>query len=126
MKPKTLAKYKKDLDAVFSKYIRYRDRGQCFTCSNKNHPKKMQNGHFVPRQYLTTRYDERNNNCQCYACNMLYGGQGPTYAIRLQEKYGADIIKDLEKGRWEITKLDIKWYQEKIEEYKKKLEEIIY
>lgn len=118
-KKKTLAKYKKDLDSVFSKYIRQRDDGQCFTCPKKDDPKNMQCGHFVPRQYLSVRYDERNCNCQCYACNMLYGGQGATYAIRLAAKYGQEVVEELESLRWKTVKLDADWYEEKIEHYKK-------
>ena len=117
-KVKSLAKWKKELDTVFSKYIRQRDQGQCFTCPKKDDPKNMQNGHFVPRQYLAVRYDERNCNCQCYACNMLYGGQGATYAIRLAQKYGQSVVEELESQRWVTTKLDVNWYKEKIELYK--------
>lgn len=84
----------------------------------------MQNGHFVPRQYLAVRYDERNCNCQCYACNMLYGGQGATYAIRLKQKYGEEVLLWLEAQRWVITKYDASWYEEMIDKYKKKLLEV--
>lgn len=121
--PKTISKLKKELDTIFSRYIRYRDGGQCFTCPNKNDPKKMQNGHFNPRQYLSTRWDERNNNCQCYACNMLYGGNPATYAKRLKEKYGEGIIEELEKGRWKVVKLSPIWYEEQIEIYKEKVKQ---
>lgn len=117
-KPKTVSKLKKELDAVFSKYIRQRDKGQCFTCPKKDDPKRMQCGHFVPRQYLSVRYDERNCNCQCYACNMLYGGQGATYAIRLAQKYGQEVVEELEAQRWVSVKLDPSWYEEKIHHYK--------
>jgi len=81
----------------------------------------MQNGHFVPRQYLATRFDERNCNTQCYACNMLYGGQGPTYAVRLAMKYGPGIVEELEAMRWQSVKYDEIWYQEKIDYYKNEL-----
>ena len=124
-KKKTLSKWKKELDAIFSRYIRYRDDGQCFTCPNKNDPKKMQNGHFVPRQYLAVRFDERNCNCQCYACNMLYGGQGATYAIRLAQKYSQEVVEELESQRWVSVKLDEDWYKEKIEHYKKEVEKFM-
>lgn len=124
-KKKTLSKWKKELDTVFSRYIRYRDDGQCFTCPNKNDPKKMQNGHFVPRQYLAVRFDERNCNCQCYACNMLYGGQGATYAIRLAQKYSQEVVEELESQRWVSVKLDEDWYKEKIEHYKKEVEKFM-
>ena len=124
-KPKTLTWHKKKLDAQFSKFIRYRDNGQCFTCPMKAHPKKMQNGHFVPRQYLSVRFDEKNCNCQCYPCNMLFGGQPSKYAIELERKYGRGIVEELEARRQEITKLDIAWYLEKIEYYKSITEEYV-
>lgn len=120
-KVKSLAKWKKELDAIFSKWIRQRDQGQCFTCPKKDDPKNMQNGHFVPRQYLAVRYDERNCNCQCYACNMLYGGQGATYAIRLAQKYGQSVVEELEAQRWVTTKLDESYYRTQIEKYKQLL-----
>jgi len=123
-KPKGTSYWKKQLDAVFSRYIRYRDKGKCFTCPHTNDPKKMQCGHFNPRQYLSTRYDEKNCNCQCYACNMLYGGQPATYAIRLKEKYGEGIVEELEKGRWIPVLLDEAWYKEQIEIYQNKLNEL--
>lgn len=120
-KSKTQAWYKKELDKIFSRYIRFRDDGQCFTCPKKDDPKKMQNGHFVPRQYLAVRWNEKNCNCQCYACNMLYGGQGPTYAVRLASKYGQETVEYLESQRWVSVKLDIPWYKEQIAIYKEKL-----
>jgi 5-methylcytosine-specific restriction endonuclease McrA len=115
---KTVSKLKKELDRVFSIYIRQRDNGQCFTCPKKDDYKKMQCGHFVPRQYLAVRWDERNCNCQCYACNMLYGGQGATYAIRLAQKYGQETVDYLESQRWVSVKLDTIWYEEQIAKYK--------
>lgn len=122
-KIKTLAKWKKELDVVFSRYIRQRDNGQCFTCSKRDHWKNMQNGHFVPRQYLSLRFDERNCNCQCYACNMLYNGQPSLYAVNLKRKYGESIIEELESVRLKETKLDSLWYVDKIEHYKSLLVE---
>jgi hypothetical protein len=121
---KTLSQYKKKLDEHFSKYIRYRDEGQCFTCPKKDHPKKMQCGHFNPRQYLATRWDETNNNCQCYACNMLYGGNPATYSVRLIEKYGLEHVRKLESLRWTPVKLTPMWYEEKIAYYQNKLNEM--
>lgn len=81
-------------------------------------PKSSQCGHFVPRQYLSLRFDEVNCHAQCYACNMLYNGQPSAYAIRLKNDYGEDIVEKLEKRRREITKLTPAWYEEKIEHYK--------
>ncbi len=115
---------KKKLDAVFSKYIRYRDKGQCYTCSYKNHPKKVQCGHFISRQYLAVRWDEVNCHAQCYACNMLYNGQPGAFATNLEAEYGVGTIARLEGRKREIT-LNIP-YEALIKEYAEKLEKVVY
>jgi len=120
----SISKLKKELDAIFSKYIRSRDNGQCYTCTKKDEPKYMQNGHFVPRQYLSVRYDEINCHCQCYACNMLYNGQPSRYAQRLRHDYGDDTIDKLEQKRHETLKLYPQDYLDMIEIYKTKLLEL--
>ena len=116
-----IEKLKKKLDIIFSRYIRQRDKGQCYTCPKKDDPKYMQCGHFNPRQYFSTRWDERNNHCQCYACNILYNGQPSRYAQHLMQDYGKNIINELEKDRLKSIKLDIIWYLEKIQYYEKLL-----
>ena len=40
MKEWTTTKLKKELDIWFSRYIRLRDKGQCYTCPKKDEPKK--------------------------------------------------------------------------------------
>lgn len=106
---RSVSKLKKELDALFSRYIRYsaieRDGlVSCYTCSHRNEPKKMQNGHFVPRQYLATRFDEVNNHPQCFACNQLYNGQPSAYAARLEKEYGEGTVAILEGKRHQIVK----------------------
>lgn len=123
-KPKSISRWKKELDAIFSLYIRTRDKGQCYTCPRKDEIKKMQNGHFVPRQYLAVRWDEVNNHCQCYACNMLYNGQPGAYAVRLEIDYGPGTVARLEGQRKEIVKLKPEWYAEQIATYRAKLKDL--
>lgn len=115
-KPKrSISKLKKKADAIFSKYIRNRDKGFCYTCPHKDDPKWMQNGHFIPRQYLSVRYDEVNCHCQCYACNQLYNGQPGAYAIRLEKEYGQGTVARLEALKWQTVKYFP--YEELIEKY---------
>lgn len=128
-KPKTrsAAKLRKQLDTIFSRYIRYSaveadGMVSCYTCPNRNLPGKLQNGHFVPRQYLATRFDEVNNHPQCYACNMLYNGQPSAYARRLEKEYGEGTVAMLEGKRQQITKNFP--YEDWIEIYKEKLADI--
>ncbi len=103
-KKRSAAKLKKELDRIFSIFIRKRDGGACYTCPQKKTWKEMQNGHFVPRQYLATRYDEMNCHSQCYACNMLYNGQPSAYAKRLEKEYGQGTVELLESKRKTIVK----------------------
>lgn len=115
-----LSWYKKKLDQVFSQYIRARDQHICFTCSKSMESKNSQCGHFVPRQYLSVRYDERNCHAQCYACNLLYNGQPSAYAARLTRDYGSGIIEELEERRHTPVKLNADWYVSMIEVYREK------
>jgi len=124
-KSKSISKWKKELDSIFSLYIRTRDKGQCYTCPRKDEIKKMQNGHFVPRQYLSVRWDEVNNHCQCYACNMLYNGQPGAYAVRLEIDYGPGTVARLEGQRKELVRLKQDFYEAKIAEYTAKYKALL-
>lgn len=103
-KKKSVSKLKKELDGIFSKYIRARDGHKCYTCNRQMEANQSQCGHFVPRQYLATRYDEINCHAQCYACNMLYNGQPSAYAARLENDYGAGTVVGLESLRHTVVK----------------------
>lgn len=124
-KPKkvhSLTWWKKRADRAFSRHTRqmYADsQGQvtCYTCPRRDHWKNLQCGHFVPRQYLATRWDERNCRPQCYACNMLYGGQPSQFAANLQREYGPEIVDELNRKRFEVVKLYVVDYQKLIEKY---------
>ncbi len=120
-KEHTRAWYKKNhADVWFSRYIRLRDK-KCYTCDTTS--PKLQCGHFVPRQYLATRYDEINNHAQCYACNMLFGGQPSRYALNLERDYGKDIVQKLEDSRKLIFReMD---YKKIGDEYKVKYETLL-
>lgn len=95
---------RKKLDAEFSRFIRHRDKHICYTCGLQMEPKKSQCGHFAPRQYLGTRYDEINCHAQCYACNMVYNGQPTAFAAKLKIDYGEGIIELLDRKRKTLIK----------------------
>jgi hypothetical protein len=124
-KKKTQTKLRKELDRIFSLYIRNRDRNEngmpvCYTCDRAMEFRSSQCGHFVPRQYLAVRYSEINCHTQCYACNMLYNGQPSKFALNLERDYGRGIVKKLESQRQIITKNFP--YEALIVEYTAKLE----
>lgn len=117
--------YKAKLWKVFSQYIRQRDRGVCITCGKVDDWKKQQAGHYVARSAgLSLYFDERNVNAQCPACNLFKHGNLTNYALALMNKYGDNILNELDRERRKTKKISPKQYQELIEKYKKLLEDV--
>ena len=122
----TQAKLKKAFDSVFSKYIRQKyadDNGMvhCYTCSTVKHWKEIQNGHWIPRNNLATRFSEENCRPQCVACNLFQKGMPDVFAVNLI-KEGVDIVA-LQATKYKVFKIDRQWYEEKIKHYQALLAE---
>lgn len=82
----------KELDALFSKYIRkkYADKEgivECYTCGNKMRWQDIQNGHYVSRYNLFLRFDERNCRPQCENCNCIKHGNLSVFGKKLDEEH---------------------------------------
>lgn len=125
MKKKTTAQLKKDLDKIFSQFVRqsYAEDGMvdCYTCSKRLRWEEIQNGHFVSRQHLATRYSEDNCRPQCVGCNVFGGGKVSVFAERLEKELGVGTVSRLYREANQIIK-DFP-YEAKIEYYKKKLKQ---
>lgn len=117
MKKKTISQLKTKADQVFSLYIRNRDQGVCITCGIKKPVKEMQAGHFVSRRHLATRYDEWNVNCQCMQCNVFLKGNMVKYAKALMDKYGDNIVRELDEKSKKTAQLKRADYLAIIEAY---------
>ena len=128
-KKKTYAQLKKDLDKVFSLYIRLKaaDGGgfvQCVTCNVIRHYKdNMDNGHYVSRNHLSTRWYEKNCHVQCRGCNRFGNGRLDEYALFLTGEYGPDILWKLNQKKHEQVKFGLPALREMIQTYKDKLNE---
>jgi hypothetical protein len=122
---KTISKLKKELDTIFSVYIRLREANeygycQCFTCGVVRHYKDgMQNGHFQSRKHLSTRFSE-DGNCevQCVSCNIFGSGQQYKFGMNLDAKYGEGRAVELEFLARTTLKISRAEYEEKISYYK--------
>lgn len=121
-------KLKKKLDAIFSKYIRWKHAKDgictCFTCGKQLEVKRIQNGHFIPRNILITRFDENNCRPQCVGCNMFGNGKFLDFRENLVKELGEDKVKEMEASRFKTMKVDNQWYKEKIEYYKEKVKKL--
>jgi len=116
---------KNKLDRLFSEYIRLRDTrngyGRCITCDKVIVYNNCDCGHFISRNKITTRWDERNANAQCKKCNRFLSGKQYEHGRAINNKFGegiAEILLNTSKlGRVNQKQL-IEYYQLKIKEIK--------
>lgn len=128
-KCKKMTGYKATLDRWFSLYIRLRDSdangfGRCISCGKIIHWKKAHNGHFINRQHMNLRFDERNCNLQCPKCNTYDEGNNVGYEEGLIKKYGEGIIKELRLKKTFYKKYSDFEYKELIKYYKQKVKDL--
>ena len=127
---KTISKLKKELDTIFSVFIRLRSANeygycQCWTCGVVRHYKDgMQNGHFQSRKHMATRFDEENCQVQCVKCNIYSSGEQFKFGINLDAKYGEGTAEELEFLARTIYKVSRVEYEEQISYYKKLVENL--
>jgi hypothetical protein len=103
-KPPTQSKLKQKLDSLFSQYIRLTyadDHGmvECYTCGKVRHWKRIQNGHFMSRGYLNTRFDERNVRPQCVGCNIYGRGKVADFSVKLEKETPGITIELAKEAR---------------------------
>ena len=95
--------YIKELDSIFSKYIRLKESKDgvctCITCGKRDSWKNMHACHYIGRRYIGTRFDERNVHAGCHECNVIKNGNLEAYKIRLMRKYGRSIISELDNQK---------------------------
>ena len=118
---KSISKLKRELDSIFSQFIRQRDKGICLTCRTIKPWKEQQAGHYWSRSFTNTRFDERNVHCQCVGCNVFKYGNKEVYSLRMIEKYGVEILDELDRKRRLEKRFTTKELQSLIEQYKLRL-----
>lgn len=126
MKKKTVKQLKKILDSVASEYFRKRDLSICYTCGKALPYKQSQCGHFEGRGSLYLRYDEINNHCQCYVCNILKKGNYIVYTLNMIRDYGMETVERLHREKNNIVKWTTLDYERMIEEFKQKIKDLHY
>lgn len=115
-----------DLDIVFSQYIRckYADKNgmvECYTSGTKHHWTKIQNGHYISRSSLATRWLEDNCRPQSKYDNCRLNGNIEVFAKNLEKDKPGITDYLLEQSR-QITKPTREELKSLIVEYRSKLE----
>jgi len=115
--------YKENLDSVFSLFIRYRDvmdNGyiKCISCGEVKPFGQFENGHFIPRGNLSTRFNEDNCNSQCRICNEYKSGDLVNYRHNLIKKIGNERVLELERLKNVSGKYSEQEYKSLIKKYR--------
>lgn len=122
-KLKTTSDYLKELQVVFNKWVRARDKGlNCISC---NKPAKKENaGHYRSvGSSPTLRFEPLNVHLQCEYCNTYQHGNLIPYRQNLIKKIGIDLVE------WLETEHEPKHYSKPEliimkEEYKEKIKQL--
>ena len=116
---KTYGDWLKDLQKVFNRYIRLRDKDKgCISCG-KPLVGKYDAGHYrTVGACPELRFNEFNTWGQCVFCNQHQHGNIVEYRIRLVERIGQDKVEWLE-GNHEPLKLSINEIKELLTKYKR-------
>ena len=126
-KPKLI----KDLDVWFSRYIRlkYSDsRGycRCISCGKVYFWKEIQNGHYMSRRYMSTRFSEDNCRPQGVECNIFNQGAIQMYRRALIKEIGEQRVDLIEvRARQENKNWSLFELKQLIEYYKKEVEKLL-
>lgn len=119
----SFARWKKEAWSVFSKFIRVRDKGVCYTCGREGFTGSGYHaGHYATQgaSNMFARFNEIFVRGQCYACNILKNGNTIEFRKHLVKDLGEAAVVEFENtyqrvptGRkWGITD-----FQEVIEKY---------
>ena len=112
LEEKTIPQLQNTLWDVFAKYIKTLHAPKCYTCDK---PIRMgtgdcQAGHFIPRNYSPTKYEEDNVRPQCSRCNKFLSGRPVEFERRLRDEIGDEAVealkrKSTDKWKWSRTYL---------------------
>ena len=125
MAKKTQKYWKNKIDKVFSEYIRRRDCNEdgyceCISCGKTIHFSESDAGHFIGRQHMATRWEERNVYAQCRKCNRFEYGRQYEYSLHL----GKDLANLLLIKSKQMCKYNDIEFQIIFETYRDKLQSL--
>ena len=119
----------KDLDKVFSLFIRMRASDEngyatCFTCGQVKKWKEGDAGHFISRGAFSTRWNETNVQFQDKKCNIFQSGQQYLFSVALNRLHGEGTADALFAMSRQTRKYGVGELKAMIEIYKDKVEAI--
>ena len=124
---KTRSEWLKELQAVFNKFIRLRDKGlPCVSCGHPDDGSRQRHASHYKSVggNPALRFDLSNVNSSCSICNNYLSGNLVPYRVELIKRIGLAEVERLE-GPQQPLKLTIPEIQELIKTYKQKCKELL-
>ncbi len=103
-----------ELDRLTSIIVRKRDK-RCVTCGSGQ---GLQCSHFYSRRYLSVRFDLRNCNAMCAACNRRHNRDRRPYERYMRKTYGPAAVAELDGLRLDLEKVTDEELGEMLQQYK--------
>jgi hypothetical protein len=122
---KTRSEWLKELQTIFNKFIRLRDKSlPCVSCG-RFHQGQWHAGHYLSvGAHPELRFNELNVWRQCQPCNAHLSGNLINYRVELIKRIGLAEVERLEGPQLPL-KLTIPEIQELIKTYKAKCKELL-
>ena len=121
----------KELDKGFSYYVRLKNSDKngycrCISCGKIFFWKDIQNGHYMSRRYMSTRFAEDNCRPQCVACNIFNQGNIQMYRRALVRSIGEQRVDLIEvRARQESRNWSLFELKQMIAYYKKEVDRLL-
>lgn len=124
---KTTRDHLKELQKIFNKYIRLRDKNElCISCQKTIVGVKHASHYLSAGGHSMVRFNEDNVWVSCYKCNVMLSGNQIEYRKALISKIGKERVEWLENN----GNLEKKWTKEELQNlitlYKQKCKELEY
>lgn len=122
---KSISQWRRELQQVFNKYIRERDKGKgCISCGAKLQGKYDAGHYYSVGSYPNLRFSESNCHGQCVHCNQHKHGNLLEYQIGILKRIGKHGLEELQELRNEPLRLSLDEIKIKINQYKIKIKEL--
>lgn len=109
------------IDREFAKMIVARDGRRCVICGSADSPEC---GHLLPRYAMSTRWNEKNCNCQCHECNRRHETDPRPYVEWFIRRYGKDEYDRLVRSHNSVVHYTTEELKDKLEEIREKRRKI--
>ena len=95
------------------------------TCGKVYPLKSLQAGHFIAGRGNSILFEEHNCHAQCYACNVVRGGEQFIHGQKVEDFYGKKEVERLSKLKNEARKFTLDELEELTSYYREEVKQML-